>query len=82
MTDQLLDQNVSAVIVGFDGGINYWKLMFAASYAQNREIPFIGTNSDECFIRSGLVLPGICVSLAYEFESFVATSFYILFLPI
>jgi len=58
MTGDLLDPNVSAVVVGFDGGINYWKLMFAASYAQNREIPFIGTNCDECFTRSGLVLPG------------------------
>jgi len=61
MTSEVLNPNVSAVIVGFDGGINYWKLMFAASYVQDSTVPFIGTNCDECFTRSGLVLPGIRV---------------------
>jgi len=58
MTSEILNPNVSAVIIGFDGGINYWKLMFAASYVQDRSIPFIETNCDQGFKRSGLVLPG------------------------
>jgi len=58
ITSDLLNPNVSAVIVGFDGGLNYWKVMYAASYVQDKSIPFIGTNGDECFKRSGLVLPG------------------------
>ena len=61
MTSEILNPNVSAVIVGFDGGINYWKLMFAASYVQDRSIPFIETNCDESFTRSGLVLPGTAI---------------------
>ena len=28
-------RSVEAVILGFDGGINYWKLMMAASYLAN-----------------------------------------------
>ena len=59
MTGEMLNPSVAAVIVGFDGGINYWKLMLAASYVQNRTVPFIGTNCDECFTRAGLVLPGM-----------------------
>jgi len=54
----MLDSDVSAVVVGFDGGINYWKLMLAASYASKPEVKFITTNTDACGLRSGLRLPG------------------------
>jgi len=58
MTGEILNPNVSAVVIGFDGGFNFWKLMFAASYVHDESIHFIGTNCDECFLRSGIVLPG------------------------
>ena len=32
-----VDPDVGAVIVGFDGGVQYWKLMFAATYCSNEE---------------------------------------------
>ena len=63
MTGEILNSNVSAVVIGFDGGFNFWKLMFAASYVHDESIHFIGTNCDECFLRSGIVLPGTSVSL-------------------
>ncbi|XP_023330011.1 glycerol-3-phosphate phosphatase isoform X3 [Eurytemora carolleeae] len=56
--DQLLDRSVEAVILGFDGGINCWKLMMAASYLANHNTQFIVTNADACFLRAGLILPG------------------------
>ncbi|XP_023330013.1 4-nitrophenylphosphatase isoform X5 [Eurytemora carolleeae] len=57
--DQLLDRSVEAVILGFDGGINCWKLMMAASYLANHNTQFIVTNADACFLRAGLILPGV-----------------------
>ena len=80
MTSEVLNPNVAAVIIGFDGGINYWKLMFAASYVQDGLIHFIGTNCDQNFTRSGLILPGKgdhCVNLEswlIEFEISLETN--------
>ena len=35
-----MDPSIGAVIVGFDGGLNYWKLMYAATYTVNEEKAF------------------------------------------
>jgi len=56
--EALLDSSVKAVLLGFDGCINYWKLMVASSYLLNPDIQFLVTNTDAGFSRAGLKLPG------------------------
>ncbi|XP_072034114.1 glycerol-3-phosphate phosphatase-like [Amphiura filiformis] len=54
-----LDPEVQAVVVGFDGHVSYMKMMRAASYLNNPNMPFIGTNTDGRLpTKTGRVIPG------------------------
>ena len=71
----LLVPEVAAVLVGFDGSFQYWNLLMAASYLANKEVYFVylrhcllalkvifvATNTDENFLRGGLIIPGFGV---------------------
>jgi len=56
--ERLLVPGVAAVLVGFDGNFQYWNLLLAASYLADEEVLFVATNTDENFLRAGLVIPG------------------------
>ena len=70
--ERLLVPGVAAVLVGFDGNFQYWNLLLAASYLADEEVGlwifgssdssfkvlFVATNTDENFLRAGLVIPG------------------------
>ena len=70
----LLVPEVAAVLVGFDDSFQYWNLLMAASYLANKEVYlylrhcllalkviFVATNTDENFLRGGLIIPGFGV---------------------
>ncbi|XP_015600582.1 zinc finger protein 534 [Cephus cinctus] len=53
------DEQVGAVIVGFDEHFSYPKMVKAATYLNDKNIHFIGTNTDERFpVPGSLVIPG------------------------
>ena len=42
----LFEDNVEAVLVGFDGNISFSKILKAATYLNNEKCRFIATNED------------------------------------
>ena len=71
--ESLLLPEDAAVLVGFDGNFQYWNLLLTASYLANKEVGllcicgssyslskvlFVTTNTDENFLRAGLIIPG------------------------
>ncbi|XP_014483355.1 PREDICTED: phosphoglycolate phosphatase-like [Dinoponera quadriceps] len=66
------DPDISAVIVGFDEHFSYPKMVKAATYLNDPNVYFIGTNTDERFpIDDDVVIPGTgslvrCVEICAE----------------
>ncbi|CCF58830.1 hypothetical protein KAFR_0F02330 [Kazachstania africana CBS 2517] len=65
-----LDEDVRAVVAGFDSKINYHKLAVTLQYLlKDKEIPLVGADADRVFPERGRVLPGagpMVESLAFQ----------------
>jgi len=58
-TSLQLEENVAAVVVGFDQNFNFVKHTKAVSYIKGKKLPFIATNEDPNMpLGSGIVLAG------------------------
>lgn len=55
-----IEQDIGAVIVGYDSGFNLRMVTKACSYLKNPDCVFVGTNEDSCLpIKSPLLVPGM-----------------------
>ena len=63
--DIQLEEDIGAVVVGFDEYISYPKILKAANYIRNSDCLFLATNSDETFpMDKPMVVPGTGVVVA------------------
>ena len=54
-----IEQDIGAVVVGYDPGFNLRMVTKACSYLKNPDCVFVGTNEDACLpINSPLLVPG------------------------
>jgi len=52
-------EEVDAVVIGFDKGVNYFKMAYASMLLRHYpNIPFISTNKDTVYPANGRILPG------------------------
>ena len=56
----ILDTHIKAVVVGYDHHISYGKILKAASYLKDLNVPFIATNTDQSFPSTSraITVPG------------------------
>ena len=57
-----LEDDIGAVIVGYDVGFNLTMITKACSYLQNPDCVYVGTNEDSSLpIKSSVLVPGRCL---------------------
>ena len=59
-----IENDIGAVLVGYDPGFNLRMVTKACSYLKNPNCVFVGTNEDSCLpIQSPLLVPGVLTHL-------------------